>query len=106
MKDYKEFTIKLNIEHVDMFCQNSKEETEKILSKDYGKFLTFYCHIMHDGKEVGSQTISFSNYNEKDSNSPDELAIHIFDIEENDKETHTFTMLPKWEKERLREFLM
>lgn len=33
MTEFKEYTVRLNIEHLDMFCQNTKEEIEEILSK-------------------------------------------------------------------------
>jgi hypothetical protein len=77
----------------------------EISEEEYAKFLTFYCRITEDGKEIGNQEIQFTNYNEKDTEAPDELAIHIIEKEGEKEIDHLFTMLPKWEKERLKEFL-
>lgn len=99
---FKEYAIK----HTGLTEEDfGKAKHGEILEDDYGKFMTFYCHITHDGKEIGNQEIHFTNYNEKDTEAPNELAIHIIEKEGEKEIDHLLTMLPKWEKEKLREFL-
>ena len=91
------------------FTEEDFEEAKhgEIREENYAKFLTFYNTIRDsEGKIVIEEEVNFTNYNEKDTEAPDELAIHIHHKFKDGTKEHTLTMLPKEGKEKLKELLM